>query len=240
MKSLNILNQNAKALADLLQAHVGLKSLILNDTGLGDTAMVTLCEGISQSTDLRILDLRNNYFEEIGLGALIKSLKKIWTVTDLHLEGCKVESKEAELMASYLVDTRCKIKTISLHEAELDETKFKLVINSLKKVNYLERVSLAKNELTLADCKSIVDLCKLKPLISLCFAHCEMEVDLRGFQALARGIACPKLRYLNLAWNFLGEESMASLCHMLSRNPAIEKLLLHHNKFGAKASVQLA
>jgi len=41
-----------------------------------------------------------------------------------------------------------------------------------------------------------------------------------------------QLRYINLSWNDMEPACMDHICKLIDKSPKLEKLLLHHNKFG--------
>lgn len=88
----------------------------LIETNMDNETMIALCSlGICQSQNLQYLDLRNNIFDEKGLIALVKALKKHMTLKFLFLEDLKFSKKQASMLADFLGEENCKIEQLSLN-----------------------------------------------------------------------------------------------------------------------------
>ena len=67
--------------------------------------------------------------------------------------------------------------------------------------------------------------------MALCLSHC--HIDDTKFDVLAKGIIKSNLKYLNISWNKLTKSSTNNLSNFIVNNKNLEKLMLHHNEFGA-------
>ena len=130
-----------------------------------------------------------------------------------------------ELLATFLNDDRCQIEELSLHEADLADDVFQVIINALKENNKIERLSLAKNEMNRQICNSALKLARSQnQMVRLCLAHCEITDE--GMSIINNGLQNTNIRYLNISWNNLTPVSMESLTNFVSTNPNLEKLLI--------------
>jgi len=103
-------------------------------------------------------------------------------------------------LASFLSHKDCRIRDLSLHEAELSAEIFELLINALKDCDSLSEISLSKNSCSPQICSWIVKLCQGHSNIArLCLSHC--EIDAHSLEVLSNDIVESNIRYLNLAWN---------------------------------------
>ena len=66
--------------------------------------------------------------------------------------------EDKQLLASFLSNERCQIEELALHEADLEDEIFQVMIESLKTSNKLERLSLAKNDMNKEICQDVLKL----------------------------------------------------------------------------------
>ena len=84
-------------------------------------------------------------------------------------------------------DERCQIEELSLHEADLEDEIFQVIIESLKESNKLERLSLAKNDMPVIICNDVLKLTRGHSQITrLCLAHCEISDE--GISIINNGL----------------------------------------------------
>lgn len=186
--------------------------------GIGDKIAVILSKCLSSLPYLEKLNLSDNHLKDKGLTHLIHSVAKHPDLEELDISSNKVGMKASKALAEYLGNSKCKLKTLKVRSANIDDNGCVNMCKVLQKNKYLTELDLSKNNIGKEE-----NLNAVKPSF------------LTGGESLAILLSnknCP-LQKLTLHWNMIRLNGANKLCESIDQNSRLVYIDLSYNAIGS-------
>ena len=228
---INTLNNDGfHYLESLISKAPCLRRLNLSNTGLDDTGILIIMQGLKESTKVEFIDISENDFGEMGVQSMIETLSKSKTLVELKCKKAflnrflknKTDKVNPEMInfnyknaynASYLINLlRLPIKRIDMSSNNFNYNDLLYGMNTLERMTKLEEIILPNNNLgdeglnllSKAIKQNQLQITKLN-LSSNSFTH-------EGITALVDNLEkMTSLKVLNLNNNLVKDEGLISL-----------------------------
>jgi Ran GTPase-activating protein (RanGAP) involved in mRNA processing and transport len=186
--------------------------------GIGDKIAVILSKCLNSLPYLEKLNLSDNHLKDKGLTSLIHSVAKHPdSLVELDISSNKVGIKASYALAKYLGNSLCKLKTLKVRSANIDDNGCVNMCKVLQKNKYLTELDLSKNNIGKEE-----NLNAVKPSF------------LTGGESLAILLSnknCP-LQKLTLHWNMIRLNGANKLCESIDQNSRLVYIDLSYNAIG--------
>jgi hypothetical protein len=210
---------------------------------MGDNYAQAISEGIKQCKSIEKVNLKDNRLSEKGLTSILGKLE-INKIKYLCLSDNHISLKVVQQISEILLDPKCNIRHLILESTKITDQAGVFIYEALALNNSVTRLSLARNSLTEASCKTLGSMLSLN--------HVLKKLDLHWNQLKASGILeifeglqknC-KLKELDLSWNLmsrgLDEVSTRRIAEILTGLGKLKHLDLSSNYLGANSCAVFA
>lgn len=162
------------------------------------------------------LNARNNRLRDRGLQALVDVVVSKPDLYHLDLSENKVDSDAAHALASYLGSAGCKLQTLRLASADVDDDELVPFARALHSNKSLQTLDVARNSVGSSEHLNVV-----RPSVTT------------GGEALATMLSInTTLTSLDLSWNYLRLAGAVDIGKALAYNSGLRELNLAYNAFG--------
>ncbi|KAG1701881.1 hypothetical protein DVH05_010372 [Phytophthora capsici] len=162
------------------------------------------------------LNARNNRLRDRGLQALVDVVVAKQDLYHLDLSENKVDSDAAHALASYLGSASCRLQTLRLASADVDDEELVPFARALHSNKSLQTLDVSRNSVGSSEHLNVV-----RPSVTT------------GGEALATMISINNtLMSLDLSWNYLRLAGAVEIGKALAYNSGLRELNLAYNAFG--------
>lgn len=190
-------------------------AITLAHHGLGDERMLPVIEVIELIPALRTIDISDNRLTDRTLMPLASKLSQLQSLTYLDLSFNKID-KSSKTLQDYLISEDCKLRTLVLNGADVDDQECVHIASAISKNKSLHTLALSKNLIGNNELLNV-----LYPDITT------------GGEALGEMLKTNNtLKKLDLSWNSIRLDSAIALAKSLEVNHTLQTLLLSYNAFG--------
>lgn len=201
----------ARAIAAALQVNTQIRSLNLGDNWFEDRGTGWLAEVLSTNTSLTSINLADNRIGLPGVKALCTRLQENGTLAELGLKGNNLNDQSAAMLAEAL-KASASLTKVDLSYNAFGEAAGVCFGDMLNGHSHLLDVNLKWN--------------KLKA---------------KGGAAVAEGLKANQvLNKIDMGWNGLGDVGIAAVSEMIQTNVALTHLDISHNRIHQEGCMKLA
>lgn len=197
-------------------------SLNLGFKGLGDIRVAPVIEVIDKIPALHTINLADNRLTDATLMPLALKLPLLTSLTQLDLSFNKIDDSSETIM-DYLRDENCKLRTLILNGADVDDEECVNICLAISHNKSLRTLSLSKNLIGKSELLNVL--------------HPDLQT---GGEAVGDMLKVnTTLTKLDLSWNAIRMDSAIALAKSLEVNQTLKTLLLGYNSFGDMPSQYL-
>lgn len=187
----------------------------LSHRGLGDKRILPIIKVMEKLPSVHTVDLSDNRLTDITLMPLATKLINLPNLTYLDLSFNKMDDSSETIM-DYLKSKDCKLKTLKLDGADVDDNECVNLAIAITQNTSLRTLSLSRNLIGKSELLNVV--------------HPDLTT---GGEALGDMLKINKtLTKLDLSWNSIRLDSAIALALSLEANHTLKTLLLGYNSFG--------
>ena len=186
--------------------------------GIGDRLGIELAQTIEAIPRLIHIDLTENRLTDVSLRPIIKAVADRSDVETLTLGENKIDRAAAEALRWYIRDSGCRLKSLGLSHADVDDEELTSFVVALEHNHYLTSLDLSRN------------------LIG------QKGGEGSGVPILAEFLenhAC-HLQFLDISWNFVKGADAERLGRAIGWNETLTHLDLTGNSFSCKGTQAIA
>ena len=258
LRSNNITEKAAEALASIISSNTGLEQLYLGNNTI-QLGVIKLAKALKKLSSLKVLDLGNNNVpEEAGdeLAAAIKSnssLEKLWlfgnhlgsstvmivnalkqitTLNVLDLNSNQNRSEELAPALTSIISTNGPMENLSLSNNNLNDDGVIKIAQSLCKHTKLKVINLQSNNITEKAAEALASIISSNTgLEQLYLDNNTIQLGVITISTALTNISL--LKVLDLDNNNIHEEAADELSAAIRANNSLEKLCLGGNRLGS-------
>jgi hypothetical protein len=198
------------------------------------------------------LNARNNRLRDRGLQALVNVVVTKADLYHLDLSENKVDSHAAHALASYLGSASCRLQTLRLASADVDDGELVPFARALHSNKSLQTLDVARNSVGSSEHLNVVRPSvttggeALATMISINSTLTSLDLSwnylrLAGAVEIGRALAYNSgLRELNLAYNAFGNAGAQAVGDALLSNTTLQRLDMSHNNIPAQGALAIA
>ncbi|KAG7377763.1 NLR, CARD domain-containing protein 3 [Phytophthora pseudosyringae] len=198
------------------------------------------------------LNARNNRLRDRGLQALVDVVVAKPDLYHLDLSENKVDSHAAHALASYLGSASCKLQTLRLASADVDDNELVPFARALHSNKSLQTLDVSRNSVGSSEHLNVVRPSvttggeALATMISINSTLMSLDLSwnylrLAGAVEIGRALAYNSgLRELNLAYNAFGNAGAQAVGDALLSNTTLQRLNMSHNNIPAQGALAIA
>ncbi|RLN95075.1 hypothetical protein BBJ28_00012329 [Nothophytophthora sp. Chile5] len=198
------------------------------------------------------LNMRNNRLRDRGLQALIDVVVTKPDLFHLDLSENKVDGQAAQALAAYLGSATCKLQTLRISRADVDDGELVPFARALHSNRSLQTLDVSRNSVGNSEHLNVVRPSiitggeALATMISINHTLTALDLSwnylrLAGAVEIGRALAFNSgLCELNLAYNAFGNAGAQALGDALLSNAVLQRLNLSHNNIPAQGALALA
>ncbi|KAK1590226.1 leucine rich repeat protein [Colletotrichum navitas] len=207
-----------KTLVDALVESEAVTNIWLKRNPLGPAAAADVYRLITETKNLRTLDLDQTELGDSGTAELFRRLaafsvaipgRKQLPLRNIYLNGNGISTKAAVAIAEFLGSPACGITSLYLSCNPLGDEGTKALVSGIRKAHQLSRLSLQSTGLTAAGASDVFRAITTHP----------------GVRFLDVGQAYATVD-LGQAWNYIDKDAVPSICELLSTNQTLQYLNL--------------
>lgn len=195
--------------------------LNLSHMSIGNKIAFLLADALVKMPYLQVLNLADNNLDDNGLEAIIRAAAIHGTLEELDVSHNVIDEKAANALADYIGHPNCRLKTLRMSSAGIDDRECARFVEVLMKNRNLVELDLSKNLLGKDENLNVV-----KP---------DFVTGGESIAELLRDSACP-LSTLVLHWNMIRLEGAEVLCDSIRENRFLTHLDLSYNALGSSAT----
>ncbi len=220
--------EEVDALAKAVLAH-DLDTLSLTNAKLGDTEAAALAKALP-SLKFRVLKLSGNNITGRGAAALAKALVGLKNVTEVHLDGNKIDDAGAQAVAELLAVKDSKLTAVNLTNNEIGDGGALSIARALASGANIRALYLGDNNIGNGGAQAVADL--LKGNQSLGQVHLQSNnIGDAGAQALAAALNDNEsVGDLDLSDNNIGNAGAIAIHNVLKSSKGLNSVNLSNNK----------
>jgi hypothetical protein len=113
--------------------------------GIGDKIAGILAGCLSSLPYLQVLNLADNNLADKGLSELLASASKHKEIEELDISNNTVGTAASKALGAFLANPECKLKSLRLRDANIDDAECANICGVLKKNTNLRELDLSKN-----------------------------------------------------------------------------------------------
>lgn len=189
--------------------------IYLGNRGLGDTKIWPCIKVIETLPAVQYVDFSDNRLTDLSLIPFAAKLIQMPHLTYLDLSFNKMDESSATIM-SYLADEGCKLQTLMLNGADVDDSEC---------VNLAQSLSQNKSLMTLGLSRNLIGTSEMLNVL-----HPDLETGGEAIGAMLK--VNSTLTKLDLSWNSIRLDSAIAIAQSLKFNKALQILQLAYNSFG--------
>ena len=232
-------NGGAKALAQAIKSNTALKKLVLKYNCIGDAGAEALAEVLSCNTILEKLDLTDNEIGNCGAKALAQAIRSNIALKKLVLKYNCIGDVGARALAEVL-SCNTILDKLDLTENEIGNGGAEALAQSIRSNTALKKLVLSDNNIGDAGAEALAEVLSCNTILEK-LDLTENEIGNGGAEALAQAIRSnTALKKLVLKYNDIGDAGAEALAEVLSCNTLLEKLDLTDNEIGNGGAKALA
>ncbi|KAL3662350.1 hypothetical protein V7S43_012677 [Phytophthora oleae] len=198
------------------------------------------------------LNARNNRLRDRGLQALVDVVVAKSDLYHLDLSENKVDSDAAHALASYLGSASCRLQTLRLASADVDDEELVPFARALHSNKSLQTLDVSRNSVGSSEHLNVVRPSvttggeALATMISINNTLMSLDLSwnylrLAGAVEIGRALAYNSgLRELNLAYNAFGNAGAQAVGDALLSNTTLQRLNMSHNNIPAQGALAIA
>ncbi|CAM9653958.1 unnamed protein product [Chrysoparadoxa australica] len=208
----------------LIKADQTLHSLKLAGMGIGNDLCLALAAVVQAFDSLQVLDISDNRLGDEAILSIIQASKSMETLQHLDLSENEIGQNAAAELRSYVRSTTCRLKTVILRKADIDDYECAEFMEACKSNTSIQHLDLARNFIGTAE--------------TINFLNPDFVT---GGEAIADALQINShLTHLDLGWNCIRQDSAVSLGEALKSNKGLRTLILKYNSFADHPSQVLA
>lgn len=144
-------------------------TLNLTHLGLGDKVVQLLAQSLGDMPLVSSLLLSDNNLSDAGVMAVVNALPRMQNILRLDLGKSVMSDASLISLSKYLSDPNCTLVVLNLEDCNLDDTKFRVVLDALTHQNKtIQKLDLSRNSLGVASGQALAHLLSnSKTLVSL-------------------------------------------------------------------------
>ncbi|KAF4321385.1 hypothetical protein BBO99_00004943 [Phytophthora kernoviae] len=198
------------------------------------------------------LNARNNRLRDRGLEALVDVVVSKPDLFHLDLSENKVDRNAAQALAAYLGSACCKLQTLRLASADVDDDELVPFARALHTNKSLQTLDVSRNSVGSSEHLNVVRPSvttggeALATMLSINNTLTSLDLSwnylrLSGAVEIGRALAYNSgLRELNLAYNALGNAGAQAVGDALLSNTTLRHLDMSHNNIPAQGALAIA
>ncbi|OWZ13127.1 hypothetical protein PHMEG_00013605 [Phytophthora megakarya] len=198
------------------------------------------------------LNARNNRLRDRGLQALVDVVVAKSDLYHLDLSENKVDGQAAHALASYLGSASCRLQTLRLASADVDDGELVPFARALHSNKSLETLDVSRNSVGSSEHLNVVRPSvttggeAIATMISINSTLTSLDLSwnylrLSGAVEIGRALAFNSgLRELNLAYNAFGNAGAQAVGDALLSNTTLQRLNMTHNNIPAQGALAIA
>ncbi|KAE9000080.1 hypothetical protein PR003_g19668 [Phytophthora rubi] len=198
------------------------------------------------------LNARNNRLRDRGLQALVDVVVTKSDLYHLDLSENKVDSHAAHALASYLGSASCRLQTLRLASADVDDDELVPFAKALHSNKSLQTLDVSRNSVGSSEHLNVVRPSvttggeALATMLSINSTLTSLDLSwnylrLAGAVDIGKALAYNSgLRELNLAYNALGNAGAQAVGDALLSNTTLQRLNMSHNNIPAQGALAIA
>jgi hypothetical protein len=219
--------EEVDALAKAVTQHE-LDTLSLTNAKIGDTEAVALAKALP-SLRFRVLKLSGNQLTGRGAAAVAKALLGLKNVTEVHLDGNKIDDAGAQAVAELLAVKDSKLVSVNLTDNEVGDAGASAVARSLA-TSGVRQLLLGNNNIGNGGAQTIADVLKSNHSVTSVQLGSNNIGD-AGAQALAAALNDNEsVSDLDLSDNNIGNAGALAVQNVLKNSKGLNSVNLSGNK----------
>jgi Ran GTPase-activating protein (RanGAP) involved in mRNA processing and transport len=191
------------------------REISLQGLGLGDVVGRGLAEVLPSLPCINALNVRNNRLTDDSLVAICEAVVHVKTLQRLDISENDVDDA-AETIRDYLASPNCRLKSLAMRQADVDDMECATFMEALCKNKSLTELDLSHNLIGTEEARNVVNP--------------DFET---GGEAIAEMMARNRtLTKLNISWNYIRKDSASQIGQSLEHNNTLKWLDMSYNSFG--------
>jgi len=220
--------EEVDALAKAVTQHE-LDTLSLTNAKIGDSEPAALAKALP-SLRFRVLKLSGNALTGRGAAAVAKALVGLKNVTEVHLDGNKIDDAGAQAVAELLAVKDSKLVTVNLTDNEVGDAGASAVARALASGSGVRQVLLGNNNIGNGGAAAIADVLKSNHSVTSVQLGSNNIGD-QGAQALAAALNDNEsVSDLDLSDNNIGNAGALAVQNVLKNSKGLNSVNLSGNK----------